>query len=259
MPLSSHPLLASSLALTATLALFLPTLRAADTRCYEMRIYTANTGKLDDLHARFRNHTLRLFERHGMTNIGYWVPVENPGQKLYYILAYPGLAAREDAWKGFQADPEWQQAKAASEQAGALVGKVETHFLEATDFSPEIKPAHAPERRLFELRTYTAAPGHYEQLVQRGRDNTEWLFNTYHITGIGYWTVQPNQSDAGKFLFYLLAHANQQAAEESFKKLREDPAWVKIKAASEREGSLTAPQDGITSLYLLATDYSPLQ
>src|SRR4051812_32262685 len=83
---------------------------AEDTRCFEMRVYYAAEGKLDALHSRFRDHTCKLFEKHDITNIGYWVPIENPEQKLVYILAYPSRAAREASWKAFMADPDWQSA-----------------------------------------------------------------------------------------------------------------------------------------------------
>ena len=68
---------------------------ANDARCYELRVYFANDGKLDALNKRFREHTCQLFEKHGMTNVGYWMPLENPERKLYYILSYPNRAARD--------------------------------------------------------------------------------------------------------------------------------------------------------------------
>src|SRR6476469_2737431 len=91
------------------LALFaLTTLSAVaannDTRVFEMRTYYANPGKLDALNARFRDHTVKLFEKHGITNIGYWVPVENTENKLIYVLAYPSREAREASWKDFNND-----------------------------------------------------------------------------------------------------------------------------------------------------------
>src|SRR5207249_11116160 len=116
---------------------------AKDTRCYEMRVYYSPAGKLDDLHARFRNHTTKLFEKHGMTNIGYWTPIENTDNKLTYILAYPSREAREASWKAFQADPDWQAAKAESEKNGRRVEKVEGGFLRVTDFAPECEPSVA--------------------------------------------------------------------------------------------------------------------
>src|ERR1700752_5285964 len=106
-----------------------------DTRCFEMRTYHAAPGKLDDLNARFRNHTMEIFKKHGMTNIGYWVPVENTNNVLIYILAYPSREAREKSWKEFGADPEWQSVQKASEANGRIVMKADSVFMTATDFS----------------------------------------------------------------------------------------------------------------------------
>src|SRR5262245_47636754 len=93
-------------------------LGASDARVYEIRIYYAAPAKLEALQARFRDHTMKLFEKHGMVNIGYWVPLENTDNKLIYILAYPNREAREKSWKGFMADPDWQKAYKASEVDG---------------------------------------------------------------------------------------------------------------------------------------------
>ena len=80
---------------------------AADTKCYELRTYTAAPGKLDALLQRFRNHTVALFAKHGMTNVGYWVPAENPDRKLIYLLSYPDRTARDSSFKAFGSDPAW--------------------------------------------------------------------------------------------------------------------------------------------------------
>lgn len=111
---------------------------AAPERCFEMRTYTANPGKLEALHKRFRDHTNALFVKHGITLIGYWTPTDGDAatNTLVYILAYPSRAAREESWKAFQADPDWKAAKAASEVDGALVGNVVSVFLKPTDYSP---------------------------------------------------------------------------------------------------------------------------
>src|SRR6266478_4472271 len=223
-------------------AMLVSTEAATDTRTFELRVYYANPGKLDDLHARFRDHTVALFEKHGMTNLGYWTPLENPENKLVYMLAYPSREAREASWKAFQADPDWKAAKAASEKAGPLVGKVESSFLQATDFSPEIKPSLAPPR-VFELRTYTTTPGNLDRLLKRFREHTVALFEKHGMKNLFYWTLQPDQKDADKTLVYLLAHASKEAGEASFKAFRADPDWVAAKEASEKEGggSLTVP------------------
>lgn len=107
-------------------------------RYFEMRIYTAADGKLADLHKRFREHTNALFVKHGMEIVGYWTPADGDESKntLIYILAYPDKASREKSWKEFQADPDWHKAKTASEVDGKLVAKVESKFLNPTDYSP---------------------------------------------------------------------------------------------------------------------------
>ena len=114
------------------------TLAAAeqDTRCFEMRVYYAREGKLDELNARFRDHTCKLFEKHGIQNVGYWVPTDNKENKLAYLLSYPSREAREKSWKKFFADPDWKKAKAESEVDGKLVDKVDVVFMSATDYSP---------------------------------------------------------------------------------------------------------------------------
>jgi hypothetical protein len=117
-----------------------PPSTARDGRVFEMRTYHANPGKLEALHARFREHTTKIFEKHGMTNVGYWVPIDPQtgaaaGNTLVYILAYPSLEARKKAWDDFGKDPEWQSVKEASEKDGKLVEKVDSVFLSPTDYS----------------------------------------------------------------------------------------------------------------------------
>lgn len=127
----------SSLLIFALALLAAAGLRAEDSRVFEMRIYTAAEGKLDALHARFRDHTTALFEKHGMTNIGYWVADENTANQLTYIVAYPSREAREASWKAFLADPDWIKAKAASEADGKILiqGGVKSVLMTPTDYS----------------------------------------------------------------------------------------------------------------------------
>jgi hypothetical protein len=107
------------------------------TQFYEMRTYTTHPGKLEDLNRRFRDHTRRIFEKHGMTNVGYWIPQDSARSQntLVYILAYPSAEAREQAWAGFREDPEWAEARTASEVNGPIVQRVESVFMHPTDYS----------------------------------------------------------------------------------------------------------------------------
>jgi hypothetical protein len=110
-----------------------------DSRCYEIRTYTAAPGKLEDLHARFRNHTMKIFKKHGMEVVGFWGPADKEngsGNKLVYVMAFPNREARDKAWQAFGADPEWKAAKDESEKNGRLAEKVESVILMATDYSP---------------------------------------------------------------------------------------------------------------------------
>jgi len=230
-----------------------------EARVYEMRTYYAAPGKLDALHQRFREHTLKLFEKHGITNVGYWVPLDNKDNKLLFVLSYPSREARETSWKAFLADPAWQKAVQESEAAGKLVRKVETVFLQPTDYSPPIKPAKDGDR-VFELRTYTASPGNLDALNARFREHTLKLFEKHGMTNVAYWNLMKDQKGADVQLIYLLAHKSVQAARDSFDAFRKDPAWVKARTASEAKagGSLTV-KDGVRSEFHKATDYSPIR
>jgi hypothetical protein len=234
-----------------------------DVRCYEMRTYHTPPGKLQELQARFRNHTLKLFEKHGMINIGYWVPMDKEkgaDNTLIYILAYPSREAAEKSWKAFRADPDWQAAMKASEVNGKLVEKADSVFLTATDYSPLPSPSSDREPGCFELRTYTAAPGKLDALNARFRDHTLKLFKKHGMANIGYWVPMDKENGADNTLIYLLAHKSREAARESFKAFGADPDWAKAKKESEEKagGSLTV-QDGVKSVFMMPTDYSPMK
>jgi hypothetical protein len=127
-----------ALALLAAVPLLADDTKNKPERLFELRIYTAHPGKLEALHQRFRDHTNRLFQKHGMELVGYWTPVEGDEAKdtLIYVLAYPDRESREKSWKAFQADPAWQKARDESHKDGPLVKKVESKFLAPTDYSP---------------------------------------------------------------------------------------------------------------------------
>jgi hypothetical protein len=109
-----------------------------DPRYFELRTYYAAAGKLDALNARFRDHTNKLFKKHGMEIIGFWEQTEPKvaDEKLIYILAYPSKDAADKSWKAFRDDPDWKKAREASEKDGVLVKKVESVWMTPTDYSP---------------------------------------------------------------------------------------------------------------------------
>ena len=111
------------------------------TKVYELRIYQAAPGKLAELLARFREHTTKLFDRHGMKNVAYWTAVDEPRKSntLIYILEHPSREAAAANWKSFEDDPEWKSVRDKSEANGKLVENVESTFLVLTDFSPALR------------------------------------------------------------------------------------------------------------------------
>lgn len=110
-------------------------LHADHHKVYELRTYTTYEGKLDDLHKRFADHTMAIFENHGMENIGYWTPMDKENT-LTYMIAHESREAAEANWEAFRNDPEWQRVYKASREDGPIVEKVESTFMTSTDFSP---------------------------------------------------------------------------------------------------------------------------
>jgi hypothetical protein len=109
---------------------------AASSHVYELRTYHAMPGKLPDLEARFRDHTITIFNRHNMKSVGYWVPQDNKDYVLIYVLEHPSKEEATKNWAAFRTDPEWQQVSKASEMNGKLVDHVDNVYMDPTDFSP---------------------------------------------------------------------------------------------------------------------------
>ena len=107
-------------------------------KVFELRTYTSPEGRLDDLLARFRDDTMRIFEKHGMENVGYFVPTDAPASAntLVYVLAHDSRDAATKSWAGFRDDPEWKAVTERTQANGPIVSNVVSVFLEATDFSP---------------------------------------------------------------------------------------------------------------------------
>jgi hypothetical protein len=106
-------------------------------RVFELRTYHTFPGRLDALHKRFREHTLKLFEKHGMTNVGYWVPQDSPAREttLIYVISHASRDAAKASWAAFISDPEWKKVSEDSQKDGKIVEKVESVFMTATDYS----------------------------------------------------------------------------------------------------------------------------
>ncbi len=223
---------------------------------YELRIYTCEPGKLAALHARFRDHTMRIFTKHGMENVAYWTPTDEPtsSNTLVYLLRHQSRDAAKASWKAFGADPEWRDvARASREQHGKILAKRPfSMFLAATDYSPDIKPAQCD--KLYELRVYIAPPGKLDALHARFRDHTDHIFAKHGLKAFAYWepTDEPQSENT---LYYVLEFADRAQAGKAWKAFVADPEWQAAQKASEVNGPLLAQRP--ESTYMRPTDYSP--
>jgi hypothetical protein len=136
--------LAAAFSLTALAAYFTGHTVAQEkkvSRVYELRTYTTEPGRLPALNKRFRDHTMRLFEKHGMRNEMYWTPTDAPLSEntLIYVISHDSVEAAKKSWAAFQADPEWQKVKAESEADGKILTKVTSVYMTPTDYSPNVR------------------------------------------------------------------------------------------------------------------------
>ena len=231
-------------------------------RVFELRTYHTHPGRLGALNDRFRDHTIPLFKKHGMQPIGFWTPAEGTeaaDSTLVYLLEFPSREAAEQSWAAFRSDPEWQEAKSASEADGPIVERVESVFLEPTDYGPD--PAKlestAQTPHAFELRTYHASPGKLDDLNTRFREHTIEIFKTHGMESVGYWTPADEDDGRDSTLVYMIAHKSRDAAAGSWKEFGADPKWQAVYKASQPDGVPLAAE--VESVYLVPTDYSPLK
>lgn len=234
--------------------------QATQADVFELRVYTTHPGKLDDLHARFRNHTIGLFKKHGMESVGYWVPTDKPKSEntLIYVLRHKSRDAARQSWRAFLNDPEWQKVYRASEADGPILAKrPESTFMVATDYSPTYKaPSRSDNQAVFELRIYRTNPGKLPLLDARFRDHTIALFNKHGLTSVAYW--HPMDEPASKdTLIYILRHPSREKARQNWRAFASDPAWKRVARESQKDGKFLRERP--ESTYMKATDYSPMK
>lgn len=221
---------------------------------YELRIYYCHPGRLEALISRFENHTTRLFEKHGMENVGYWLPVMNDRNALYYILGYPDATSREKSWANFGSDPAWKEVQSKSEADGPIVQSVESIFLSPSDVQPLVK-SPGGGAHLYELRTYTCLPSRLANLKTRFKDYTLKLFEKHGMANVMYFETVEKDEVQPK-LVYLLAHQSEQNATKSWDAFRADPAWIAARDASEKDGKII---EKLETVYLNPLAFSKLK
>ncbi len=215
---------------------------------YELRVYDAVPGKLQALNDRFANHTVGFFKSHGIGMLGFWTDEIGTYNKLTYITIFENMGDRESKVNAFQADSDWQRARAETERDGPLVDRVHNSFMRLTSYSPEPRI----RSNLQELRIYEALPGKLSLLHDRFANHTTALFQRHGMDVIGYWTQEVGTSNQ---LVYMLGYANLADRERSWSAFAADPDWQSAIAESNKKyGPLESTSH---NTILRPTSYSP--
>ncbi|MFT6879300.1 MAG: hypothetical protein ACI9QN_001193 [Arcticibacterium sp.] len=233
------------------------TIAKEDTRVYELRTYHCHDGRRDALISRFENFTTKIFERHGMENIAYWLPTKDEmSNDLIYMLAYPTMEARDASWKAFMADEEWQKVWADSKKDGNIVESVDSKFLKIEDqLTKNFKlKAKSPER-VFELRSYFCLPERYPNIVARFRDHTRKIFKKHDMENVAYWASIEKEGKQ-PHLVYIIAHKNEWASKRAWNAFRVDPNWKAVQKASEIDGKIV---EEVVSVMMKPLSFSKLK
>ena len=236
-----------------------PASRLLEGPIYELRIYSANENRLHHLVKRFREHTDRIFKKHGLESVGYWSPTEGPSKKrrrLIYLLKHPSRYAAFENWINFNNDREWNNVLERPEFQGLLSEKPQSIFLNETEYSVGVHDAIIQPGGIFELRTYLSNPGKLDLLNQRFQDHTTLLFNKHGMKNFGYW-IPFDTPESSNTLIYLIHHTSRKQADANWKSFISDPEWQAVLKKSERKGNLlTQAPDRI---FLKPLDFSPTE
>tara|TARA_R110002124_G_scaffold49863_1_gene145699 strand:- start:769 stop:1518 length:750 start_codon:yes stop_codon:yes gene_type:complete len=232
---------------------FAQQLSGSSSTYFEIRKYYGNEGKLPDLIKRFEDHTLALFEKSGMENIAYFLPVDNTDNSLTYILGYPDEKSRDVMWGKFMNDPEWKKVFEESRVDGALVKSVDQTFMKLAQGLNDTPKSQASG--VFQLRIYTCFDGRLDNLIRRFNDHTQDLFAKQGLRNYPYWVTVEKDGSQPK-LVYLLADSDQASFERDFQNFAKDPAWVKAKDASEADGKIVEKVDAV---FFKTLPFSPMK
>jgi len=222
---------------------------------FEMRTYYCHPGKLDDLLKRFNDHTMKLFEKHGMVNMGYWVPIDNSDNKLVYLMGYQSRDQRDKAWDAFMNDPEWKRVWEASKVNGPIVDSVINKFYTYTGYSPKLKKEDVGPR-IFSLRTYYTNEGKLKNLHDRFENHTLEIFKNNGMSNIAYFNLDPSHEESDNVLTYFITFTDTITRKASWRSFGEDPAWKSAYENSIKDGKLV---DSLTAELMIPTTFSPLK
>ncbi len=233
--------------------------RLQDGPIYELRIYKANEHRFQHLITRFREYTDRIFARHNLNAMGYWVPTDGtPRQKrrIVYVLKHASRYEAYANWIHFTNDREWQKVLDMPQFRGLLEEKPTSIFMTENDYSAKVANAIEKPGGVYELRTYTCNEGKLAALNARFREHSTKLFNEHGIRNVSYWTPfdQPEGQDT---LIYLIHHESREKADANWRSFLSDPAWKKVAKESQVDSNFLAKPPA--RIYLRPLEFSPLK
>lgn len=226
---------------------------------YELRIYHASEGRFQHLIKRFRNHTDRLFKKHGLEPVGYWIPTEGTTtarRRFIYILKHESRYAAYKNWINFSNDRQWRDVIEKPEFQGLLAQKPTSIFMTATDYAAAARDTIEKPGGVYELRTYVVHPDKLGKLNARFRDHTTRLFNEHGIHNVGYWTPFDKPANQNT-LIYLVHHASREQADANWKSFSSDPDWKTVARESQKDGQFLAQRP--ERIYFRPMDFSPMK
>lgn len=268
-----------------SMLLCMNTVHGEDSSIYELQCFRTQAGFADQFCNLVKTDGLRAINKQSVELLGAWRPVNSSDERLFLLFKHSSKEEALRVWTEVREDEEWLAAsQKATPPQGDLIQDFQRIFLNTMDYSPSLSLENNSPR-VFELRTYVATPGNLKNLNDRFRNHTVELFAKHGITNLIYWSVERTDTidcddlfhavgatkaealkESGNLLardnalVYLLGHPSEEAGKASFQSFLADPVWKKALDESVKNagGSLTVP-GGVQSVYLKATDFSPVQ
>ena len=227
---------------------------------HELRLYRTNPGRLPALLARFQDHALPLWEKHGVRQAGFFTTLVGASSNdLTYMLEWQSLAEREQRWEAFMADPAWARVRIESQRGGVINANVSNSFLVPTAFSA-VRPGQPATNKgndramIYELRVYRTIPGRLPALLSRFQNHTLKLWEKHGIRQAGFWTTLVGESNND--LTYLLAWESLAEREQKWNAFATDPDWLKVRAETEADGPINQT---VMNAFLSPTAFSSVK
>ncbi len=231
---------------------------------FELRTYHVAPDKMEPLLIRFREHSLALLSKHGMTHLGYWVPLDADAARvgpLVYVVTHASKNAGRASWGAFSRDPEWHRARDNSEVDGKLVTAFTSvyHVRLPNWVAPENATPAEAKHRVFEFKTFKSSEGGLSKLEACVRSWTSEHFPKHGVHVLDVWRPLDKDKGADTTIVCLLAYRDAEAARAAWRSLEADPTWIESLRTAELMSDQQETGQMTASKLWQPVDFSPLQ